>query len=121
MSNRSDRMPHAGHPNALPRKILSLSLESRTFRMDASMSESTSSPSVTDRPTSAASKDRFLRHAHLMSGLTMISRVTGLVRDKVCSYFIGNTTPAWSAFWYGFIYPNLFRRIFGEGALTAVF
>ncbi len=55
-----------------------------------------------------------------MSGLTIISRVAGLVRDKVCSYYIG-TGPEWSAFWYGFIYPNLFRRLFGEGALTAVF
>ena len=26
-----------------------------------------------------------------------------------------------SAFWMGFQFPNLFRRIFGEGALTAIF
>ena len=66
------------------------------------------------------SKDRFVRHANLMSVLTIVSRFAGLLRDKVCSYFIG-LSPAWSAFWIGFIFPNLFRRIFGEGALTAVF
>jgi putative peptidoglycan lipid II flippase len=66
------------------------------------------------------SKDRFVRHANLMSGLTIVSRFAGLVRDKMCSYYIG-AGPEWSAFWIGFIFPNLFRRIFGEGALTAVF
>jgi putative peptidoglycan lipid II flippase len=66
------------------------------------------------------SKDRFVGHANLMSVLTIVSRFAGLIRDKVCSYFIG-LTPEWSAFWIGFIFPNLFRRIFGEGALTAVF
>jgi len=49
----------------------------------------------------------------------MVSRVAGLVRDKTCSYFLGVGTE-WSAFWIGFQFPNLFRRIFGEGALTAV-
>ena len=68
----------------------------------------------------AAASDRFISHANLMSGLTILSRVGGLVRDKACSYFIGlNTT--WTAFWMGFQFANLFRRIFGEGALTAVF
>ncbi|HVS71580.1 MAG TPA: murein biosynthesis integral membrane protein MurJ [Phycisphaerae bacterium] len=64
--------------------------------------------------------DRFVRHANLMSGLTLVSRMAGLVRDKACSYFIGVDT-TWAAFWMGFQFPNLFRRIFGEGALTAVF
>ena len=86
----------------------------------------TLSPSCTDAPPCppptppAPPKDRFIRHANLMSVLTIVSRFGGLLRDKVCSYFIG-LSPAWSAFWIGFIFPNLFRRIFGEGALTAVF
>lgn len=61
-----------------------------------------------------------MRHANVMSYLTIISRVTGLLRDKLCSYFIGVGTE-WAAFWMGFQFPNLFRRIFGEGALTAIF
>ena len=60
------------------------------------------------------------RHANLFSSLTLLSRVFGLLRDKACSYFLGVGT-TWSAFWMGFQFPNLFRRIFGEGALTAVF
>jgi putative peptidoglycan lipid II flippase len=65
-------------------------------------------------------QDRFIRHANLMSALTIFSRIAGLVRDKVLSYFLGVDT-MWSAFWMGFQFPNLFRRVFGEGALTAVF
>ena len=60
------------------------------------------------------------RHANLFSSLTLLSRIFGLLRDKACSYFLGVGT-TWSAFWMGFQFPNLFRRIFGEGALTAVF
>jgi len=55
-----------------------------------------------------------------MSGLTIVSRFAGLLRDKVWSYFLG---AQWEmgAFWMGFQFPNLSRRIFGEGALTAAF
>ncbi|MDA8377472.1 MAG: murein biosynthesis integral membrane protein MurJ [Planctomycetia bacterium] len=60
------------------------------------------------------------RHANVFSSLTLLSRIFGLLRDKACSYFLGVGT-TWSAFWMGFQFPNLFRRIFGEGALTAVF
>ena len=30
-----------------------------------------------------ASNDRFIRHANLMSGLTILSRIAGLLRDKL--------------------------------------
>ncbi len=67
-----------------------------------------------------AHKAALTRHANLFSSLTLLSRIFGLLRDKACSYFLGVGT-TWSAFWMGFQFPNLFRRIFGEGALTAVF
>jgi len=72
-------------------------------------------------PGQLHARDRFVRHANLMSALTVISRVFGLLRDKVCATYLGNTSTAWSAFWMGFQQPNLLRRIFGEGALTAIF
>ncbi len=68
----------------------------------------------------ASHKATLNRHANLFSSLTLLSRIFGLLRDKACSYFLGVGT-TWSAFWMGFQFPNLFRRIFGEGALTAVF
>ncbi|NOG53383.1 MAG: murein biosynthesis integral membrane protein MurJ [Planctomycetes bacterium] len=55
-----------------------------------------------------------------MAGLTLASRFAGLARDAVCSRVFG-AGPLWSAFAFAFLVPNLFRRLFGEGALTAAF
>lgn len=54
----------------------------------------------------------------LVSACTMISRVLGLGRDMLTSAMLG--TSVWnSAFITAFTLPNLFRRLLGEGALTA--
>ncbi len=62
----------------------------------------------------------FLSHAKLIGGLTLISRVLGLARESVASFFFG-ANAIWSAFSTAFIIPNLFRKLFGEGALSAAF
>jgi len=51
---------------------------------------------------------------------TLGSRVLGLVREIVFAAFLGQTLVA-SAFFFAFTIPNLFRRLLGEGALTAAF
>lgn len=51
---------------------------------------------------------------------TLASRVTGMLRDMLLVQMLGLTWVA-DAFNYGFQIPNLFRRLFGEGALAAVF
>ena len=48
----------------------------------------------------------------------MVSRVLGLVRDQLIAAFFGAGIVA-SAFLFAFQIPNLFRRLLGEGALTA--
>ncbi|MDQ8179457.1 murein biosynthesis integral membrane protein MurJ [Pelagicoccus sp. SDUM812005] len=54
----------------------------------------------------------------LVSAFTMLSRVVGLLRDMATSYMLGASV--WnSAFITAFTLPNLFRRLLGEGALTA--
>lgn len=67
-----------------------------------------------------ASGGGFVGHAALVSGLTLISRMLGLVRDAVLAAVFG-ASMVLDAFLIGFIVPNLFRRLFGEGALTAAF
>lgn len=52
--------------------------------------------------------------------MTAISRVLGLVREIAMAYFFG-TSALKSAFDIAFIIPNLFRRLFGEGALSSAF
>lgn len=51
---------------------------------------------------------------------TMFSRVLGFVREMLQARFIGAGVEQ-SAFTMAFLVPNLFRRLFGEGALTAAF
>lgn len=70
-------------------------------------------------PTSSGST-RFVSHAILISSFTLLSRLTGLVRDAVLAAVLGLTSVS-DAFFIGFLVPNLFRRLFGEGALTAAF
>ena len=55
-----------------------------------------------------------------VSGLTLVSRVLGLARDLLLVRVFGNTATG-SAFAAAFTIPNLFRRLFGEGALSAAF
>ena len=52
--------------------------------------------------------------------MTAISRTLGLVREIAMAYFFG-TSALKSAFDIAFIIPNLFRRLFGEGALSSAF
>ncbi len=59
-----------------------------------------------------------LRSARVISMLTIVSRIAGLVRDMAFSYRFG-TGSEMSAFSLAFQIPNLFRRLFGEGALSA--
>jgi putative peptidoglycan lipid II flippase len=51
---------------------------------------------------------------------TAISRVTGFVRDILTAQVLGAGMVA-DAFFVAFKFPNLFRRLFGEGAFNAAF
>lgn len=62
----------------------------------------------------------FIGHARTVAGLTVVSRFSGLARDAIVSKVFG-ASPVWSAFVTAFVLPNLFRRLFGEGALSAAF
>lgn len=62
----------------------------------------------------------FLRHAKVIGLLTLASRVMGLLREMVSAHYLGTGLVA-SAFTVAFTVPNLFRKLFGEGALSAAF
>lgn len=55
-----------------------------------------------------------------VSGMTLLSRLGGLVREVLVARIFKDTAIG-SAFAAGFAIPNMFRRLFGEGALTAAF
>lgn len=63
---------------------------------------------------------KVLQHAATVSLLTALSRVLGLLREILMASVFG-TSLVKSAFDIAFRIPNLFRSIFGEGALSAAF
>jgi len=56
----------------------------------------------------------------IISGLTLLSRFSGLARDIITARLFGGGLLG-SAFRAAYAAPNLFRRLFGEGALAAAF
>src|SRR4026207_1077265 len=63
---------------------------------------------------------QMLKSSGAMAIATMASRVLGLVREMVYAAFLATSWVA-DAFFLAFVIPNLFRRLLGEGALTAAF
>ena len=63
---------------------------------------------------------KMLKSSGSMAAATMTSRVLGMVREMVYARFMGDGWVA-GAFQLAFTIPNLFRRLLGEGALTAAF
>ena len=61
-----------------------------------------------------------LRSAATVSGFTLLSRITGLVRDVLIAGAFG-AGPLTDAFWVAFRIPNLLRRLFAEGAFSQAF
>ena len=70
--------------------------------------------------TGRVKKANVLRSAFLVGGFTSMSRVLGLARDFLTAGFFG-TSLAMSAFVVAFRIPNMFRALFGEGALSSAF
>ena len=61
-----------------------------------------------------------LRSMATVSGFTALSRILGFIRDILMGYFLGSSHAA-DAFFAAFKFPNIFRRIFGEGAFNSAF
>jgi len=79
--------------------------------------------SLSGVPTTDGSADRhrsLIGAFHVVSGLTLLSRLGGLARDLITARVFQDTLVG-SAFAAAFQIPNLFRRLLGEGALSAAF
>lgn len=61
-----------------------------------------------------------LKAGATVGGLTMVSRVLGFFRDVLIAMALG-TGPVADAFFVAFRFPNLFRRLFAEGAFNSAF
>ena len=65
-------------------------------------------------------RDRMLKKILSVGGWTLVSRVTGFVRDVVIAAVMG-VGPVADAFVVALRLPNHFRAIFGEGAFNSAF
>ena len=63
---------------------------------------------------------RLLRSVGTVSMFTMLSRLLGLLRETVTAAAFG-TSAVMSDFVVAFRIPNMFRALFGEGALSSAF
>lgn len=61
-----------------------------------------------------------LKSAAVISGLTLLSRITGVVRDMLIARFFGACAET-DAFYVAFRLPNMLRRLFAEGAFQQAF
>ncbi len=73
-------------------------------------------------PPAKAAQGGMIRSSMVYTSLTMCSRLMGFARDLVVTYYMGaSATFVADAYTTAFAFPNLFRRIFAEGAFAAAF
>jgi len=63
---------------------------------------------------------KLLKSTAIVGGMTLVSRVLGLVRDMVLARLFG-ADAAMDAFFVAFKIPNFLRRLFAEGAFSQAF
>ncbi|MCA9000278.1 MAG: murein biosynthesis integral membrane protein MurJ [Planctomycetes bacterium] len=79
------------------------------------------------KPTPELRQDLTQRHKRLgrrtvwISGLTLMSRILGFIREALSGALFGDKSPIFDAFITAWRIPNVFRRFLGEGALSTSF
>ena len=63
---------------------------------------------------------KLIKSVSVIGAMTLLSRITGLLRDVVFAHLLGDGKAA-DVFFVAFRIPNFFRRISGEGAFSAAF
>ena len=77
---------------------------------------------VIDRTPAVGGSGGMLRSSAIYSGLTLVSRFMGFLRDQVVTFRLGaSASIAGDAYTTMLAFPNLFRRIFAEGAFATAF
>ena len=70
--------------------------------------------------TAAASRFASKQSSFLVAAGILLSRIAGLIRDRVFAHYFGNSDAA-DAFKAAFRIPNALSNLFGEGVLSASF
>ena len=78
------------------------------------------SPGVSDEQGGPATAPNIAAKGVVVGGMTLGSRISGLVRDVVLSHVLGASVAA-DTFFLVFRVPNFFRRLCAEGAFSQAF
>jgi putative peptidoglycan lipid II flippase len=93
--------------------------------MDAPIADGPISAGMVETPMVGAPPPpgrSMLRSSLINSSLTLVSRVMGFARDLAISYTMGaSASVAADAYNTALMFPNVFRRIFAEGAFASAF
>lgn len=75
---------------------------------------------IADEPPLTTTRTKtYIDHAKMIGALTLVSRILGMARESIASRSFGAV--GWDVFTVAFSMPNLFRKLLGEGALSAAF
>lgn len=89
---------------------------------DDPLAEALVQPTTLAATSAERPRQNLIRSSLIFSGMTLISRFMGFLRDQVITYRMGaSLTTAADAYNTALAFPNLFRRIFAEGAFAAAF
>ena len=95
-----------------------MSVDCKAFRLETQKILDKNNPSnITSSSKKSAAK--FGGAAFVAFGI-ILSRISGLVRQRVFAYYFGNSDQA-DAFYSAFKIPNFLQNLFGEGVLSASF
>ena len=75
---------------------------------------------MSETPPTPAPRSGLIRSSAIFAALTLVSRFLGLARDLVITAKLG-AAMAGDAYYTAQTFPNLFRRMFAEGAFAAAF
>ena len=89
---------------------------------DDPLSEAMIAPPLVERRNTPDAPRSLVRSSMIYSGMTLISRFLGFGRDLVVTAYMGASSSVAADAWNtALAFPNLFRRIFAEGAFAAAF
>jgi len=95
-------------------------MQNEDEKMSSVPKETASEEIIVLQPKSPQSSMSLIRHGTVLSLLTLLSRLLGLVREMTKARFLG-TSALSDAFSVAFLLPNLFRRLFAEGSISVAF
>lgn len=107
-------------PETQSSEMQSSEMKSSEVRERETQADDIRPPETRGRESSVSETQNVAAQGGIVSSMTALSRVMGLIRDIALSHVFGATAAA-DAFFVAFRIPNFFRRLSAEGAFAQAF